>query len=63
MEPVVEVTQSELAAAFTEWRRRYEEEPDRFMTEAATLAAGAENYGEACAPYLLAILAEQKAAV
>lgn len=54
------VTQAELAAAFTEWRRRFEEEPDRFYSEAEVAAAGAESYGEAAAPYLLAILAELK---
>lgn len=54
------VTEATLAAAFTEWDRRYREEPERFMSEAARLLKGtAETYGEAAAPYLLAILAEQ----
>lgn len=53
------VTVATLAAAFTEWERRYREEPERFETDAARLAMGAESYGEACAPYLLEILAEQ----
>lgn len=56
---VTEVTEAGLAAAFTEWERRFREEPERFASEAARLAMGAESYGEACAPYLLAILAEQ----
>ena len=56
------VTQSELAAAFTEWERRYREEPDRFMSEASKLLKQTpKSYGEACAPYLLKILAEQRA--
>ena len=28
-----QATQQELAAAFTEWDRRYREDPDRFMSE------------------------------
>ena len=63
METTVEVTQSELAAAFTEWDRRYREEPEQFMAEARRLLHETPaSYGEACAPYLLAILAEQRAA-
>lgn len=55
------VTQPQLAAAFTEWDRRYREEPERFMHEARRLLKKTpENYGEACAPYLLKILAEQR---
>lgn len=56
---MTEVTELTLAAAFTEWERRYREEPERFQSESARLAKGPETYGEACAPYLLAILAEQ----
>lgn len=49
-----------LAAAFTEWDRRYREEPERFEAEAVRLLKGTpETYGEAAAPYLLAILAER----
>lgn len=55
-----EVTETTLAAAFTEWDRRYREEPERFMSEARHLLKETpETYGEAAAPYLLAILAEQ----
>lgn len=55
-----EVTEETLAAAFTEWDRRYREEPERFMSEATHLLKRTpESYGEACAPYLLMILAEQ----
>lgn len=60
MSDTTEVTEVTLAAAFTEWERRYREEPERFMSEAAKLLKETpETYGEACAPYLLAILAEQ----
>lgn len=55
----VTATQTELAAAFTEWERRYREEPDRFMSEASKLLKETpETYGEACAPYLIQILGE-----
>lgn len=53
----VTCTQRELAAAFTEWERRYREEPDRFMSEASKLLKHTpESYGEQCAPYLMALL-------
>lgn len=60
MSDTTEVTEGTLAAAFTEWDRRYREEPDRFMSEARHLLKETpETYGQAAAPYLLAILAEQ----
>lgn len=50
-------TEGQLAEAFTEWDRRYREEPERFEREATRLLHGTpESYGEACAPYLLALL-------
>lgn len=50
-------TEKELAAAFTEWDRRYREEPDRFMSEASHLLKETpETYGAVCAPYLIALL-------
>ena len=58
------VTEQELAQAFTEWERRYREEPERFMSEAAKLLRETpETYGAACAPYLLFILGEQRASL
>ncbi len=58
-EPKVIVTLAELAAAFTEWERRYREEPDKFMSEASKLLNETpQSYGEACAPYFVEILAE-----
>jgi hypothetical protein len=51
------VTETALAAAFTEWDRRYREEPERFEHEATRLLTKTpEQYGDACAPYLLALL-------
>jgi len=56
---MVAATEEELAAAFTEWDRRFREEPDRFMSEAKRLIKGTpETYGEMCAPYLTSILDE-----
>jgi hypothetical protein len=50
-------SQAALADAFTEWDRRYREEPERFESEAVRLLKGTpRSYGEACAPYLLALL-------
>ena len=53
----VRATEAELAAAFTEWDRRWREEPERFLSEAEHLSKHtAESYGAACAPYLIALL-------
>lgn len=38
--PTYEVTEKELAQAFTEWDRRYREEPERFEREATRLLHG-----------------------
>lgn len=57
----VKATQKELAAAFTEWDRRYREEPGRFQSEAEHLLfSNPKTYGESCAPYLIKILDEQR---
>lgn len=51
------VTEAELAAAFTEWDRRFRQEPERFESESKRLLKSTpETYGAACAPYLLEIL-------
>jgi hypothetical protein len=47
-------------AAFTEWDRRYREEPERFEAESVRLLKGTpETYGDAAAPYFARILDEQ----
>jgi hypothetical protein len=57
--PLIHVSERELAAAFTEWDRRYREEPERFMSEAQHLLKETpQTYGDACAPYLIKILGE-----
>jgi hypothetical protein len=45
--------------AFTEWDRRYREEPEKFMSEVERLLRGtAETYGEACGIYFANLLDE-----
>lgn len=52
-------TEKQIEAAFSEWERRYREEPERFMSEAVRLLKETpESYGAQAAPYFLAILAE-----
>lgn len=54
------VTESNVAAAFTEWERRFREEPERFWSEAHKLLKETpETYGQACAPYFMTIVSEQ----
>lgn len=59
-EPVsVTATERELAAAFTEWDRRYREEPERFWSEVRHLTKETpETYGDVAAPYLVKLLRE-----
>lgn len=45
-------TIEQLAAAFTEWDRRYRENPEEFMSQAVhLLKCDAKTYGDAAAPY------------
>ena len=53
----ITVTQNQLEEAFTEWERRYRENPEEFMSEAERLLKlNPKTYGEATAPYLIQIL-------
>jgi len=53
----ITTTETDLAGAFAEWERRYREEPERYISEATKLLRETpETYGEACAPYLIALL-------
>ena len=57
-------TQKEIVAAFTQWDRRYREEPERFMSEAVhLLRETAVTYGERCGPYFTAIIRELRGEV
>lgn len=52
-------TPQQINAAFTEWDRRYREEPERFTSEATHLLKETpETYGAAAGPYFLKILEE-----
>lgn len=55
----VVTTIAHLQAAFTEWDRRYREDPEAFANAAYELLYGnPETYGEAAAPYFLSVLAD-----
>ena len=57
----IEASMSVVKKAFTEWDRRYREEPDRFMSEAEHLLKETpETYGDACAPYFAQIISDIK---
>jgi len=49
---------SAVASAFTEWERRFREDPAAFETESEKLVESPETYGESCAPYFAEILEE-----
>lgn len=47
------------AKAFTEWERRYREDPGAFFSEASKLLKySPSSYGDLAAPYFLKILSE-----
>lgn len=57
----MEITVNELAKAFSEWDRRYREDPEAFYSEAShLLLEDAETYGEEVAPYFVKILEDLK---
>ena len=57
----IAMTYDEIRAAFTEWERRYREEPERFYSEAAKLLRETpQTYGDAATPYFLAIVMEAR---
>jgi len=59
---MIKATMAELKATFTEWDRRWREEPARFQSEADHLAKETpETYGDACGPYFAKILGEVRA--
>jgi len=51
------LTEEELTKTFTEWDRRYREDPEKFMSESMHLLKETpQTYGEACAPYFVSVL-------
>lgn len=55
------VTTEQVKAAFTEWHRRWVEDPGAFWSEQESLATDADSYGGAATPYFLSVLADVRA--
>lgn len=51
-------TIKQMEEAFTEWEKRYRENPEEFFSESERLAHSPESYGEAAVPYFNSILKE-----
>lgn len=62
MQPIIAVacTKAQLAEAFEEWRRSYEDDPGGFLTEEEVADLGPATYGEQCAAELVALLARAR---
>jgi len=59
---MIKASMAELKAAFTEWDRRFREDPEGFQAETERLALDSpETYGDACGPYFAKILEEIRA--
>lgn len=58
----INCTLPELSIAFTEWERRFREEPEKFLSDMEKAAKSPESYGDSAAPYLASILTEQRQA-
>lgn len=58
MSDIYYLTGDDIASVFTEWERRYREDPERFMSDMERLGDSCETYGEECAEYFLQILKE-----
>jgi hypothetical protein len=55
--PTLTISESQLVSAFTEWERRYRQNPERFQSEATKLQkVQPETYAAACASYIFAML-------
>ena len=54
----ITATEEQLAAAFTEWDRRYREEPEAFESDMARIQRGQteEDYGTEAAAYFVEIM-------
>jgi hypothetical protein len=55
MEPL-EITQELLERAFTEWERRYRQNPDSFMDDITRMGLTEATYGEQCAAYFIELM-------
>lgn len=54
----IEMGFDDMAAVFTEWQRRYREEPEAYMEAYDVAAMGLTDYGEKCAAYFAALATE-----
>lgn len=53
----ISVTANQIRRAFTEWDKRYRENPEQFMNEAYRLLyEDEEDYGNAVTPYFIDLL-------
>lgn len=59
---MADLIEAELSAAFSEWDRRYREDPEEFATEMLLGSVTTDTYGDLAAAYLLRILDEQRQA-
>jgi len=58
----INATDGQIQATFTEWDRRYREDPEKFVNEATRLLKSTpKDYGESCLPYFKEILEEIQA--
>lgn len=59
----ITASEKQICAAFTEWDRRFRENPEQFMSQAESLLKGTPaSYGDAATPYFLSILREVNSA-
>ena len=59
----MQITMEEMEKAFTEWDRRFRENPRAFQSQAESLLKGTpETYGEAAMPYFVHIIRETRKA-
>jgi hypothetical protein len=61
MTPMIEATQEQLIAVFTEWKRRYDSEPEKFQPLREFLIEEPASDGEEATPYFLTLLKEIQA--
>ena len=59
MDDVIVTTPENLAQAFSEWERRFREQPEKFVKYQERLKLTTQNYGEQCAAYLCQLLDQQ----
>jgi hypothetical protein len=52
------LTERAFAAAFTEWERRYREEPAKFASDFERFTASAKTYGDSASAYFISVLDE-----